>query len=92
MIKTWIRHFIYDISIDVLFRELYKNFVFTSMDFSMVTGPLDTLRAQGHIDGYTISYDPETRQATVDIDVSNPILRAIIKNLIDQHRSQQKHD
>jgi len=92
MIKTWIRHFIYDISIGVFFTELYQNFVLPSMDLSRITVLLDDLKSRGHINGYTISYDPDTDQTVFSIDVPDPIVRVALQHLIDRMRTVNNND
>ena len=83
MLKTWLRHLIYEISIDVLFGELYQNFMFPSMDLSPTLLPLEQLKKMGHIDDYRIYYDPNVGAIRVHITTDNPATTMAIYHLFN---------
>lgn len=82
MIKTWIQHFVYERSIDVLFNGLYHNLLVPSVDLSPLEG-LDHLVQLGHIAGYQTYIDPITGEVKVDIDASNQLVQLAIEHLFD---------
>ena len=87
MIKLWFKHYIYDLSIGVLFGELIKNFQTPPLVFSILTEIFDKLKYDDIIHGYEITIDPENGGYNINIDAPEQIvivLKAKIKEILGQ--------
>lgn len=57
MLNIWVKHYIYDISIGVLFGELLKNFQTPPLKFLYIIDAFDKLKSDGLIDDYTLNIE-----------------------------------
>lgn len=77
MLKLWLNHYIYEISIGVLFGELLKNFQTPPLEFLTLSDAFNQLQSDGIIDGFTIYIDSNTGKYSLEIDASPHIQIAI---------------
>jgi hypothetical protein len=83
MLKTWLRHYIYEISIGVLFGELIKNFRTPPLAFLYLTQIFNELKSDGIIDGFTFHIDSDTGDCSIDIDAPQHVKDAIAEKMYE---------
>ena len=83
MIKLWLKHYIYEISIGVLFGELLKNFHTPPVALLYLSDAFYRLQSDGVINSFTFSIDSNTGKYSIEIDAPPHIVSAITEKLIE---------
>jgi hypothetical protein len=81
MIKLWLKHYIYEISIGVLFSELLKNFHTPPMGLLYLSNSFYKLQSEGIINNFTLSVDSDTGHYRLEIDAPVHIKLALAAKL-----------